>query len=31
LRDGHIQKDTKNENMRSAKEVLENLPVTDDY
>jgi putative ABC transport system ATP-binding protein len=31
LRDGHIQKDTQNENMRSAKEVLENLPVTDDY
>jgi putative ABC transport system ATP-binding protein len=31
LRDGHIQKDTPNENMRSAKEVLENLPVTDDY
>jgi putative ABC transport system ATP-binding protein len=31
LRDGHIQKDTKNENARSAKEVLENLPVTDDY
>jgi putative ABC transport system ATP-binding protein len=31
LRDGHIQKDTQNENQRSAKEVLENLPVTDDY
>jgi putative ABC transport system ATP-binding protein len=31
LRDGIIQKDTKNENMRSAKEVLEGLPVTDDY
>jgi putative ABC transport system ATP-binding protein len=31
LRDGHIQKDTKNENARSAKEVLENLPVSDDY
>ena len=31
LRDGIIQKDTKNENKRSAKEVLENLPVTDDY
>ncbi|MDB5134316.1 MAG: macB 3 [Mucilaginibacter sp.] len=31
LRDGHIQKDTPNESMRSAKEVLENLPVTDDY
>jgi len=31
LRDGIIQRDTKNENKRSAKEVLENLPVTDDY
>lgn len=31
LRDGHIQKDTHNENKRSAKEVLDNLPVTDDY
>ncbi len=31
LRDGHIQKDTQNENKRSAKEVLDNLPVTDDY
>ncbi len=31
LRDGKIQKDTRNENKRSAKEVLENLPVTDDY
>lgn len=31
LRDGIIQKDTQNENKRSAKEVLENLPVTDDY
>jgi putative ABC transport system ATP-binding protein len=31
LRDGHIQKDTKNENARSAKEVLESLPVTEDY
>jgi putative ABC transport system ATP-binding protein len=31
LRDGHIQKDTKNENARSAKEVLDNLPVSDDY
>jgi putative ABC transport system ATP-binding protein len=31
LRDGMIQKDYKNENKRSAKEVLENLPVTDDY
>jgi len=31
LRDGHVQKDTMNENKRSAKEVLESLPVTDDY
>ena len=31
LRDGHIQKDTKNENRRSAREVLDSLPVTDDY
>jgi putative ABC transport system ATP-binding protein len=31
LRDGHIQKDTKNENKRSAREVLDNLPVTEDY
>jgi putative ABC transport system ATP-binding protein len=31
LRDGRIQKDTKVEPKRSAKEVLENLPVTDDY
>jgi putative ABC transport system ATP-binding protein len=31
LRDGRIQKDSKNENQRSAKEVLENLPVNDDY
>ncbi|MCR8556311.1 ABC transporter ATP-binding protein [Mucilaginibacter sp. BJC16-A38] len=31
LRDGIIQKDSRNENIRSAKEVLENLPVTDDY
>jgi putative ABC transport system ATP-binding protein len=31
LRDGKIQKDTKNENPRSAKEVLAGLPVTDDY
>ena len=31
LRDGHIQKDTQNDNKRSAKEVLENLPVSDDY
>jgi len=31
LRDGHIQKDTKNENARSAREVLDNLPVAEDY
>lgn len=31
LRDGRIQKDTRNENKKNAKEVLENLPVTDDY
>jgi len=31
LRDGIIQKDTENENKRSAKEVLESLPVTEDY
>lgn len=31
LRDGVIQKDSKNENMRSAKEVLAGLPVTEDY
>jgi putative ABC transport system ATP-binding protein len=31
LRDGIIQKDTKNENLRSAKEVLAGLPVSDDY
>ncbi len=31
LRDGRIQKDTKIEVKRSAKEVLENLPATDDY
>lgn len=31
LRDGRIQKDTKVEPKRSAKEVLENLPVTEDY
>ncbi|HEY5326308.1 MAG TPA: ABC transporter ATP-binding protein [Mucilaginibacter sp.] len=31
LRDGRIQKDTKIETKRSAKEVLEGLPVTDDY
>lgn len=31
LRDGHIQKDTFNDNKRSAKEVLDSLPVSDDY
>ncbi|WP_214070293.1 ABC transporter ATP-binding protein [Mucilaginibacter sp. dw_454] len=31
LRDGIIQKDTKNENRKSAKEMLAALPVTDDY
>ncbi len=31
LRDGRIQKDTKIEIKRSAKEVLENLPATEDY
>jgi len=31
LRDGRIQKDTKIEVKRSAKEVLENLPATEDY
>lgn len=31
LRDGIIQKDTPNQNIRSAREVLDNLPVTDDY
>jgi putative ABC transport system ATP-binding protein len=31
LRDGKIQKDTQLEIKRSAKEVLENLPVADDY
>jgi putative ABC transport system ATP-binding protein len=31
LRDGKIQKDTQNKDPRSAKEVLANLPVTDDY
>ena len=31
LRDGKVMKDSKNENLRSAKEVLSSLPVTDDY
>ena len=31
LKDGKIIKDTKNENIRSAKEALAALPVSDDY
>jgi len=31
LRDGKVQKDYKNENKRSAKGVLQALPVTEDY
>ncbi|WP_291909492.1 ABC transporter ATP-binding protein [Chitinophaga sp. CB10] len=31
LRDGRVQKDYFNENVRSAKEALAALPVTDDY
>jgi putative ABC transport system ATP-binding protein len=31
LRDGKVQKDYKNENVRSAKEALASLPVSDDY
>ncbi|MGN6181517.1 MAG: ABC transporter ATP-binding protein [Mucilaginibacter sp.] len=31
LRDGIVQKDTQNEDQRSAKEVLAGLPVSDDY
>lgn len=31
LRDGRIQKDSVNENKRSAKESLEALPPADDY
>ena len=31
LRDGKVVKDTKNENIRSAKEALASLPVQDDY
>jgi putative ABC transport system ATP-binding protein len=31
LRDGMIQKDTPNASIRSAKEVLASLPVSDDY
>lgn len=31
LRDGRLQKDSKNENWKSAKEALEALPVSEDY
>jgi putative ABC transport system ATP-binding protein len=31
LRDGKLMKDTPNENLRSAREVLAGLPVSDDY
>jgi putative ABC transport system ATP-binding protein len=31
LKDGRIIKDSKNENVRSAREVLAGLPVADDY
>lgn len=31
LRDGKLMKDAKNENVRSAKQVLESLPVESDY
>jgi putative ABC transport system ATP-binding protein len=31
LRDGKVQKDFKNENVRSAREALAGLPVSDDY
>jgi putative ABC transport system ATP-binding protein len=31
LKDGHVIKDTRNENIRLAKEVLAALPVSDDY
>jgi len=31
LKDGRVIKDCKNENIRSAKEVLGSLPVTEDY
>ena len=31
LKDGRVIRDSKNENVRSAKEALEGLPVTDDY
>jgi putative ABC transport system ATP-binding protein len=31
LRDGKVQKDSKNENVRSAREALAALPTSDDY
>lgn len=31
LKDGRVIKDTKNENRRSAKDVIASLPVSDDY
>ncbi|MBX3253987.1 MAG: ABC transporter ATP-binding protein [Chitinophagaceae bacterium] len=31
LKDGRVVKDSKNENVKSAKEALESLPVNDDY
>jgi putative ABC transport system ATP-binding protein len=31
LKDGKVIKDTKNENVRSARQMLEALPVSDDY
>ena len=31
LKDGKVIKDTKNENVRSAREMLDALPVSDDY
>ena len=31
LKDGRVIKDSRNENIRSAKEVLSSLPVTEDY
>ncbi|TMI89520.1 MAG: ABC transporter ATP-binding protein [Bacteroidetes bacterium] len=31
LKDGRVIKDSKNENVRSAKEALANLPVTEDF
>jgi len=31
LKDGKVIKDTKNENVRSAKDMLMSLPTNDDY